>query len=249
MVNANENANGEPPIKPARKFRRRTPEEVLEQFKQFRTIERYRKGEKLEKLSAELGMHPATLWRWFVRLGVKPEKEDTLKIFADKKMEAQNEIAIKQADLAISLGLTIVERYYPYIDYLLAQGKTPEGIVEEMVDLYQRKREIERKIAELEAENERLKADLEDLKYYATPQIKEEIKAKIHATKVNALQQYVEKVNRLKLYCQIAGVEFEPLLDFYEFWQILKSLDRISTSLDKMNAEEILKVRNEWLKP
>ena len=240
MVNANanenENAKGPaPPPKPPRKFRRRTPEEVLEQFKEFRTVERYRQGEKLEKLAAELGMDPSTLWRWFVRLGIKPEKDDTLKIFTEKRMEAQNEIAIRQADLAISLGLTMVQRYYPYIDYLLSQGKTPEGIIEEMVDLHQRKREIERRITELEMENEKLKADLEDLKYWSASNIR-------YYLKIETFRRYIEKVNRLKFYSQLAGVEFEPLLDLYEFWQTLKSLD-------KMGSEEILKVRSEWLKP
>ena len=162
-------------------------------------------------------------------LGVKPEKEDTLRIFADKKIEAQNEIAIKQADLAISLGLTIVQRYYPYIDYLLAQGKTPEGIVEEMVDLHQRKKEIEQRIVELENENQRLREDLEDLKYYATPNIRFQIK-------VEALIWLWKQL----LKAEILNIPINSAILFERFRFFLEKID-------KMDEETILAKRSKIL--
>lgn len=155
-----------------KEFRRRTPEEVWDQLKSYRVLERVRAGEPVERIAPELGMHPSTLRRWLKRLGLEFPERDPMRILTERKMEAQAEEAQKAADLAMALGLTLVNRHKPLLDHLLSQGKSPEAIMEDMVDWFQQKAQVEARLGRLEGEIGELEEEVERLSKLAEPNVR-----------------------------------------------------------------------------
>jgi hypothetical protein len=132
-------------------------------------IRRYQDGEDLELLAHEYdwgGKDPVkSLYYYFnkhdvelrgdANKGVKVTKE--IRNEVAKNLSAQSR---KMATIALTLGGTIANRYLPLIDFLIAQGSTLEGIAMEIMDWYEMKEEVNRRLMRLEAENAELLDDL-----------------------------------------------------------------------------------------
>lgn len=195
----------------------------------------YLEGAELEDLAEKYnwgGKDPVkSLYYYFQKYNIelRPKETKNIKVAKEVSAEVTKNLSAqsqKIAQIALTIGGTIANRYLPMIDYEVGQGQTLEAIAMNLMDWYEMKTEINKRLARLEAENDELREDLVRAFEIAQPNY-------IMGKRQEVLLSYAKELVKYKAY----GVKMPYKSMVKKFYESVNTLD---ASLEAFKQEGML---------